>query len=152
MQWYKLGYPVLLAVLAGAFIPVQTGANTFLSKGLGNLTLSTWVVFVIASLATLLILLLERPSIPPRSKLKAIPWFAWLCGGVLGSGYIYLLIFTAPTLGMANVLGIVVLGKVFTALAIDHFGWLGMGLKKINWKKGLGAALMLLGIFLIKQF
>ena len=88
MQWYKLGYPVLLAVLAGAFIPVQTGANTFLSKGLGNLTLSTWVVFVTASLATLLILLLERPSIPPRSKLKAIPWFAWLCGGVLGSGYI----------------------------------------------------------------
>lgn len=148
----NIGVPLLLALVAGAFVPIQTGVNTFLSKGLGNVMLSTFVVFVVASIATSLILIIDRPKIPDFSQLKTIPWFAWLTGGVLGSGYIYLLIFVAPVLGMANVLGIVIIGKIFTAIAIDHFGWLGMKINKVNWKKILGAILMLIGISIIKQF
>lgn len=148
----KIGFALILALIAGALVPIQTGANTALSNGLDNVLLSTFVVFLVASLTTFLILIIQRPKIPPICKLMTIPWFAWLTGGILGSGYIYLVILTAPKLGMATVLGIVIIGKIFTAMAIDHFGWLSMKINKLSFGKILGAIIMLVGITIVKNF
>lgn len=138
--------------MAGAFVPIQTGANTYLSKGLGNSMLSTLVVFLVALITAILILIIQKPSIPPINQLTGIPWYAWCTGGVLGTVYIFLLIYTAPKLGMANVVGLVVLGQMFMAIIIDHFGWLGFSIHHINWKRLAGALLMILGLIIIKKY
>lgn len=144
--------PILLAFMAGAFVPIQTGANAYLSKGLGNGMLSTLVVFIVAALATLCMLLVQRPSIPPTHQLAAIPLYAWCTGGILGAAYIFLLIYTAPKLGMASVVGLVVLGQMLMAMTVDHFGWLGFAVHHINWKRIGGSILMILGLLIIKKF
>ena len=124
--------PILLAFAAGAFVPIQTGANAVLSKELGSGLLSTLVVFLVATVATILFLLIQKPIIPTMSQMSSIPLYAWITGGVLGAAYIALLIYTAPKLGMASVVGLVVLGQISIAMLVDHFGWLGMSIHHFN--------------------
>lgn len=144
--------PLLLALLAGTLVPLQTGANTYLSKGLGNSGLSTLVVFIVAMVATLAFLLLQRPALPTSSQLSQIPWHAWCTGGVLGAVYIFLLIYTAPRLGMASTVGLVILGQLLMAMVVDHFGWYGMTIMHFNWKRLAGALIMVLGLWIIKKY
>jgi len=61
------------------------------------------------------------------------------------------LIYTAPKLGMASVVGLVVLGQMVMAMLIDHFGWLGLSIHTINWKRLSGALLMIVGLLIIKN-
>ena len=143
---------MILAFTAGAFVPIQTGTNAYLSKGLGNGMLSTLVVFIIASVTTLIALVVQKPEVPSLSLITLIPWYAWCIGGILGSAYIFLLIYTAPKLGMATVVGVVVLGQMLMAMIIDHFGWLGISTHEINWGRVSGTILMVIGLFIIKKF
>lgn len=143
---------ILLALLAGMFVPLQTGANAFLSKGLGHGMLSTLVVFLVASITSLIILLIQRPEIPSINQMTIIPWYAWLVGGVLGTAYIFILIYTAPKLGMASVVGLVVLGQMLMAMVMDHFGWLGLSIHAFNWRRLGGALLMIIGLLIIKKY
>ncbi len=143
--------PIILAFVAGAFVPIQTGANALLSRGLGSSMLSTLVVFLVATITTTVFLLFQRPAIPPIAEIGSIPLFSWILGGVLGSIYIVLLIYTAPRLGMASVVGLVVLGQIFMAMFVDHYGWLGMDIHHFNWKRLAGALMMILGLVIIKK-
>ena len=148
----QLLFPIVLALAAGAFVPLQTGANAFLSKGLGSGMLSTLVVFVIAAICSLIVVALQRPAIPEAGQLAAIPWYAWLIGGVLGTAYIFILIYTAPKLGMATVVGLVVLGQMLMAMLMDHYGWLGLNIHAFNWKRLAGAMLMIAGLLIIRKY
>gem|GEM_PF-2849079 len=69
-QWIFM----LLALLAGAFVPIQTGANAVLSKSLGNSMLSGLVVFMVAGIIAFFILLYQRPELPSLEQLKSIPF------------------------------------------------------------------------------
>ena len=144
--------PIILAFVAGAFVPIQTGANAVLSKGLSNGLLSTLVVFLVAAVATIVFLLIQRPELPSLQQAQSIPWYAWSAGGVLGSIYIFILIYTAPKLGMATVVGLVVFGQIAMAMTVDHFGWLGLDVHKVNWERIAGGALMIIGLLIIKKY
>lgn len=144
--------PIFLTFLAGVFVPIQTGANAYLGKGLGNGLISTFVVFIVASISALTLLLLQRPEIPISSQIHQIPWYAWTVGGILGTAYIFILIYSTPKLGMANVVGLVVLGQMVMAMVMDHFGWMGLNIHAFNWKRLLGAALMIVGLLVIKKY
>ncbi len=145
-------WPIVLALAAGAFVPLQTGANAFLTKGLSHGMLSTFVVFLVAAFSSLIILAFQRPSIPSLSQLSEIPLYAWLVGGVLGAAYIFILITTAPRLGMATVVGLVVLGQMLMAMVMDHYGWMGLSIHTFNWKRLAGAALMIVGLLMIRKY
>jgi len=144
--------PILLAFAAGAFVPIQTGANSLLGKGLGSGILSTFVVFVVATISTALCILFQRPVLPSMAQMGTIPVYAWLTGGILGAAYIYLLIYTAPRLGMAGAVGFVIGGQLIIAMLFDHFGWMGFTQHAINWKRVLGAVFLILGVLMIKKY
>ena len=142
----------MLALAAGAFVPLQTGANAFLTKGLGNGMLSTLIVFLVAAVSSMIVLAFQRPSIPSFNQLAEIPLYAWSVGGVLGTAYIFILIYTAPKLGMATVVGLVVLGQMLMGLLMDHYGWLGLSIHVFSWKRLAGALLMVVGLLIIRQY
>ena len=144
--------PIALAFAAGAFVPMQTGANAVLSKGLGNGLLSTLVVFIVAAIATAIFLLLQRPEIPSLEHAQSIHFYAWTTGDILGSIYIFILIYTAPKLGMATVVGLVVFGQIVMAMVVDHFGSLGLDVHKVSWGRVGGGLLMIIGLLIIKKF
>lgn len=142
---------ILLALLAGAFVPVQTGANALLSKNLNNGMLSTLIVFVVAGFVSLIILLIQRPEVPSVDNLKQIPVYAWFTGGMLGALYVFLLIYLAPKLGMAKVVGFVIAGQLLMAMVFDHFGIMGAAIHSFNFKKLLGCCIMILGLYFLKN-
>jgi bacterial/archaeal transporter family-2 protein len=143
---------MILALLAGAFVPFQTGSNTALTRSLGSGFYASLVVFIVAALTMVAVIIFQRQHIPAAVQMQAAPWYAWAGGGVLGAAYIYLLIYLAPRLGIANVTGFVVAGQLITAMVFDHFGFMGFAVHRINWQRLTGLVLMLGGLYLIKNF
>ena len=68
--------------------------------------------------------------------------------GVFGAIFIALSIITVPKLGGAAYIAILVTGQMIAALAVDHFGWLGI---KIDLPRLLGVALLIGGVVLIRR-
>ena len=141
-----------LALLAGVFVPFQTGCNTALTRSFSSGLYASLVVFIVAAVAMAAAILLQRQAIPAAAQMASAHWYAWTGGGVLGAAYIFLLIYLAPRLGIANATGFVVAGQLFTAILFDHFGFMGFPVHAINWQRLTGAALLIGGLYLIKKF
>jgi bacterial/archaeal transporter family-2 protein len=140
-----------LALFAGAIIPVQTSMNTALGKQLQSPFYSSLAVFLIAAVAMTLVIVFKQQALPAFSQAGAAPWWSWL-GGLVGAVYIFLLVFLAPKLGIANVTGFVVAGQILAAILIDHFGLLNFPIHALTLPRIVGALLMMMGLYLIKRY
>src|SRR5262249_59675137 len=87
--------------------------------------------------------------VPSPSIIARLPW-AW-SGGIFGAIFIALSIVTIPKLGGAAYIVILVTGQMITALAFDHFGWLGILERHIDLPRLLGVALLIGGGVLIRR-
>ena len=143
---------ISLALLAGAFVPFQTGSNTALTRSLGSGFYASLIVFMVASLAMIALIIFQKQNLPSVAQMQTVPWYAWVGGGILGGAYIYILIYLAPKLGIANVTGLVVAGQLITAILFDHFGFMGFAVHPINWQRLAGVLLLIGGLYLIKKF
>lgn len=148
MFWLLL----LFALLAGAAVPVQTGVNARLARGLNHPAQAALVSFCVGTAVLLAYtLLLGRPW-PAAAALRAsAPWWAWT-GGLLGAFFIASLIFLAPRLGAAALLGATIAGQMLLAVLLDHFGLLGFPTRPLNAWRALGVLLVLAGVALIRRF
>lgn len=77
-----------------------------------------------------------------------LPWY------MLGSGIFGLILFlsisvTLPRLGATVMITLIICGQLLAGLLIDQFGWFGVPLHPITLIRVCGAALLLLGGFLI---
>src|SRR3954464_8373309 len=89
---------LLLALVAGALIPVQAAANAALSKSIqGNVPFSALALFVVAGVVTALAVLVSRDSIPAAADLRAAPWWSYI-GGLIVAFYVFSITFLAPRL------------------------------------------------------
>jgi transporter family-2 protein len=70
-------------------------------------------------------------------------------GGVLGAFYVTLVAILIPKIGVANTMIAIILGQVLLSLLLDHFGFLGIEVREINWLRILGASLVLSGLVLV---
>lgn len=92
-----MGAWVLLALLAGAVLPLQAGVNAELARVVGGPVRSALVSFAVGTLALfLLALLLTGPSWPWGRMLQAPAWV--YVGGLLGAVYVVSVIVLAPRL------------------------------------------------------
>ena len=57
-----------------------------------------------------------------------------------------------PRLGGALAFSAAIGGQMLVTILIDHFGWLGVPEKPINLMRVLGAALITVGVILIRRF
>jgi len=144
----QLAY-ILLAVLAGMLIPVQTGFNTQLGRAVGSAWSASAIVMIVASATMLLLAILARAPVPSVGQMQAATPTAWL-GGALGGIYVLALILLAPRLGAANLVVFVVIGQLVAALAIDHFGLLGFPLHTLTIGRLAGVALLVGGAALVR--
>ena len=142
---------ILIVLLAGIGVPIQTASNAALGKSLGGPIHSTLAVFLVGLFLIIFIFVLQKNSFPSGPAIAQAPWWGWL-GGPLGVAYIFVLIHVAPKVGMASAVGFVILGQILGAVLLDHFGWLNFPVHKINWQRAVGAILMIIGVFLIRKF
>ncbi len=154
MAWRKLGDMKttsllwLLAFVAGALIPVQAAANAALSKSIqGNVPFAALTLFVVAGAATAAGVLLAGGQIPTTAALRAAPWWSYV-GGFIVAFYVFTITFLAPRLGVGTAIALIVAGQVVAALTIDHFGLLRSLTFPLTPARLVGAALMVVGVFL----
>ena len=73
----------------------------------------------------------------------------WL-GGLLGGFYVLVGILASPRIGFANLFSLVVAGQILLALLFDQFGAFGNPVHALNPLRAAGAALLVLGVYLIQ--
>jgi bacterial/archaeal transporter family-2 protein len=138
----------LLALAAGALIPVQAAANAALSKSIGgNVPFAALTLFIVAVMATVVGTLLTGQQVPSAAALRSAPWWGYI-GGLIVAFYVFTITFLAPRLGVGTAIALIVTGQVMAALTIDHFGLLRSLTFPLTPPRILGAALMTLGAFL----
>ena len=138
---------IVLVLLAGLGVPLQTLINGRLSGLLASAVWASVVSFAVGLLGLLALQLLLRAPLPAGERLAAVPWWAWL-GGLLGGFFIAVTAFAIPRLGAGALTALIILGQLLGALALDHFGVLQAG-QPLTWLRAAGAALLLAGAWLI---
>lgn len=142
---------ILVALAAGGVIAVQAAVNSRLGRELASPALATLASFVIGTLLVLIYCAVVRAQLPATSVLLRVPVWAWL-GGLLGAFYVAAIIVTTPKLGVGAMVALTVTGQMAMALALDHFGLLGLERHPISQGRVAGMALLIAGVVLLKRF
>jgi bacterial/archaeal transporter family-2 protein len=139
------------AALAGCAFVVQQSVNAGLRGALGSGIWAGMTNFVVGGLAIGLVALALREPLPAWEAAARAPWYAW-AGGLLGALYIVGSVFILPRIGAASLVALVILGQMLTALAVDHFGLLGVPAHEASWPRLAGAVLLVAGVGLLCAF
>jgi transporter family-2 protein len=139
---------VLLALLTGVTLAVQTGINTQLRAFLGSPLQAVFVSFMVGTILVALTLLGKR-QVPPFAKWAQMPWWMWL-GGMFGLFIVSTNIIVVPRLGAALLTSLAIAGQLTTALVLDHYGAFGFPVHHISPARVAGAVLLLAGVILIR--
>jgi transporter family-2 protein len=139
------------ALVAGALITVQAGANAALKRSFGEPMPALVVNYLLGLALVAGWILVMRVSWPPMERMAQAPWWAWL-GGLAGAVYGVAAILLANQLGAATLMALVVTGQLVFSVVVDHYGWIGFELHPAGWARILGCMLMIAGFALIAKF
>lgn len=142
---------IILAIVAGAVLPLQAGLNVQLGKSVHQPIFAAFASFLIGTIALFLYLLVLKFDYNTISQTKTVSPVVWIAG-VLGAFYVAAVIILAPKLGTALTFSLVVAGQMIISLVFDHYGLLGLPIKQINWQRLLGVAFLITGVLLIRRF
>jgi transporter family-2 protein len=142
-------HAAMLMLVGGAFLALQAPTNALLARSVGSPVNAALVSFLVGSagLAVAALLLQARPD---AAAVRALPWWAWL-GGLYGAVLVAATAFAAPKIGVAAALTLVVAGQFVMALALDHFGAMGLVVRPVNLPKVLGLVLIAAGVLLVRR-
>jgi transporter family-2 protein len=136
----------LLAIAAGMAAALQAAINAGLARatGLGPALVVNTVVVLIGTLALWAALGARGTFFP-----SGTPWTLYL-GGLCGFVIIATLAFVFPKIGGAYAVALMVGGQCAAALAIDHFGLVGMPRDPVTLQRVAGVVLAGAGALLMR--
>lgn len=147
MLWLYL----LLALCAGAFMPVQAGVNSQLARWAGHPILAATISFIVGTVTLLIYSLTLRSSWPTWGALWPAPWWVWT-GGLFGAFFVAVAAAFAPRLGAATFISVAVAGQMLVSLILDQYGLLGFQPRPLSTWRVVGAVLLVVGVALIRRF
>jgi len=142
---------LLLALAAGVMLPFQAGVNAELAHWVNSPFRAAFVSFLVGTLVLLVVSALVFKPLPSWTRLGDAPWWVWV-GGALGAFYVTGSIVSAPKLGAATLIALVVAGQALASLAVDHFGWVGFEENPISLGRIGGMLLIAAGVVLVRIF
>jgi bacterial/archaeal transporter family-2 protein len=142
---------LLLAFAGGVVLPLQAGINAELGEWLGSPVRASFVSFLVGTVVLLVAAAFVLKPLPSWAKLGNAPWWVWV-GGVLGAFYVTAAVVSAPKLGAAQLVVLVVAGQALASLVVDQFGWVGFEPKHISAGRALGMVLVGGGVALVRFF
>ncbi|KQZ40017.1 DMT family transporter [Duganella sp. Root1480D1] len=148
----KAGW-IVLALLAGAVLPVQGVVNGLLRHDLGAPFVVGAVSFLVATLAMALALLFSatflRAPAPSLQGLPSMPWWGWL-GGFAGAIYVTTVFTAIPVIGASAAVGLTVAGQQVASVFVDRHGWFRLPKRDVSALRLAGVVLLLSGVAVIK--
>ena len=141
------GVALALATAIGGTLALQAPLNSMLGRTVGGLQ-ATIVAFTVGLTALLAVSVLAG-GLGGISKLGDAPWYAIVCGGLISALYVGSIVWTVRALGAGGLTAATISGQFAVALAVDHFGWLGVERQPITLARLAGLALLAAGTWLI---
>jgi transporter family-2 protein len=141
---------VLVALAAGALLPVQAAANAMMRAHVGRPEWAAVVNFVVGLVALLawgLVLTRQAPSLAAAAR---APWWAWT-GGLMGAFFVASNVVLVPRLGIATTFALVIAGQVAIGIALDHFGAMGIDPRPVSLPRVVGGVLLVAGVLLVRR-
>ena len=140
----------ILPIFAGIAMTIQSGVNSQLRVATNHPLVATFISFLGGILAICLLLLFSRQPLPPFSTYPAISWYKFT-GGLFGVFVVYAVIFSVKEIGVANMFVLIIAGQMFTAVIMDHFGFLGMRESPVTMQKLAGILFLIAGAYLVNK-
>lgn len=141
---------LLLALVAGALMPVQAGINARLKMAVADPALAALISFAVGTLALgVYVMVLRIPW--PAAVFSSGPWWMWT-GGFMGAFFVASTILLAIKLGAASMMAWLLAGQFVASLLLDHYGVIGYAVREISWPRILGAILLMAGAILMEKF
>ena len=114
--------------------------------------IGSFEAFAFASLLTAAIavatLLVVRRSVAGLTDSVETPAWMWL-GGIFGAFVVLTITVTAPRIGVAAVVALLIAGQLAMGALIDRFGWFGVDRVPLGAVRLLGIALLAAGTALV---
>jgi transporter family-2 protein len=139
-----------MALVSGAFLPIQAGLNNKMGKSLDNPIYASLISFIIGAISVGVYILLTKQSVS-WSGLKTVPSYVWLAG-LLGAFYVTVIILAFPKIGPALTFGLVVAGQMIISILLDHFNILVAHPHPINIWRIFGVLLIVLGVIIVRKY
>ncbi len=143
----------LLALVAGALLPMQGAVNAELRAAIGEPLAVGAVSFVVATvamaLALLLVLRLTSTPSPRLAQLPSVPWWGWL-GGVCGAIYVTSVFSAIPAIGAAAAIGLTIAGQQLASVLFDRYGLMSLPRRPVTRTRLAGVSLLLVSVVLIQ--
>jgi transporter family-2 protein len=141
---------IIMAFIAGAFLPIQAGLNAKLGKSIDSPIHASMISFMVGALSLIIYILITKQSVS-WDGLKVAPSYVWL-GGVLGAFYVTVIIFSFPRLGPGLTFGLVVAGQMTLSALLEHFNILVAQSQPLSLLRLLGMAMVVGGVVIIRKF
>ena len=133
----------------GAFLALQAPTNAMLARGVGSPVNAALVSFLVGSVGLLVAAALLQVR-PDAQAARALPWWAWL-GGLYGAVLVAATAFATPKIGVTSALTLVVAGQFAAAVALDHFGAMGLSARPVSLVRVGGLVLIAAGVLLVRR-
>jgi transporter family-2 protein len=140
---------ILAAIVSGAVVPFQAGANAVLGRTLGHPLWGTAISLCVSFACILPVMLLARVEMPALSNLAQAPRWIWI-GGIAGVVYITGALVLAPKLGAAGFITAAIAGQMLASVIIDHWGLVGLPQKPVSLPRLAGLGLIILGLIVMQ--
>ena len=140
---------IVLALVAGAVLPVQGAINAQLRADLdAPIAAGAWS-FVTAAAAMLVVLAVARVPRPQLHGLPAVPWWGWL-GALCGATYVTAVFLAIPEIGVAPTIGLTIAGQQVASVFVDRYGLLRLPRRPVTGVRLAGAGALLGGVAAIQ--
>ncbi|MCK8105005.1 DMT family transporter [Pseudoalteromonas sp. 2CM36K] len=138
---------ILLTFMGGMGLSVEAGLLGPLGSEVGELW-ATFSIFAVGAALTFLLMLFFSPQNSP-SFFSQPP--SLLLGGVLGPVYVVILTIATPNIGIAMTMIGILAGQIFKSLIIDHYGLFGTTERKIDVKRIIALAFIIISLVFMAQ-
>lgn len=140
---------LLLGIIAGGLVPLQTSFNSRLRRDTSEPFLASGISFLVGTIFLLLYGITTGGSAFISSQeLSTIPWWGYL-GGVLATICLTANIFMFDVLGSVLSIILPMVGQIIFSLLIDSFGWFGSKVIPLSATRIGGGLLVIVGIVFI---
>lgn len=137
----------LTLFLAGFGIPIMASMNSALGIKLQAPLHAVVILLGVGFVAAFSVLILFGESgVKLEPQKTTIHLYA---GGLLIAFYLVSVTFLVPKFGVANSISIVVFSQLISIAVIEHFGLFGSVISTFSVQRGVGLALMALGVVLV---
>lgn len=141
---------IIMAVAAGAGLPIQAALNSKLAKTGGSPLHAAMISFTVGVLTLLLFILFTSQNVSWKD-LKDAPTYSWL-GGLLGAFYVSVIIYSFPRIGPGFAFGLIIAGQLGISMLLEHYQIFGAKHHAISFGRIAGFTLIILGVYLTKRF